>query len=259
MKHKSFKYALFRSMTALFLCLVMWIGTTYAWLTQTMTTEKNILVSGNMDVELQYAKTDSRITNIEDLEWRTVGPGDELFKEVGWVPSDLDIVYLRVVNKGQIDVMYELNVNLTDEIQGTNTKHEDYWLSQHIYGTVLEYDSLAEMNISSLENFRTYIDASPQAGTSVALDDPDWDTDGVKTLVRAKLEADTEDGNGVQISEPIAVLLGMPTRTTEANYLESKDEDDPLKHMSTFDLSVTLAVTQAIYDGVDGADNHVED
>ncbi len=48
------KKALRGSLFALFLCIVLLIGTTFAWFTDTASTGVNKIQSGTLDVELQY-------------------------------------------------------------------------------------------------------------------------------------------------------------------------------------------------------------
>ena len=252
MKHKQLKYALFRSMAALLLCLVMWMGTTYAWMVDSVTSSQNIIQSGTLDVELQYAKADASITNIQDLEWKTVGPDDALFKEVGWVPSDMDMVYLRVVNHGEIDAKYQLTLHMYDETVGKNAENEEYRLSDYINGKVLDSDYLETANISTVENFRMYIDTPIEIDLedddpAVPLTSIEWGIEGTRVLDEGTVKAHSEDANTTQddtISAPIAVLLGMPSVTSEANYKESDDSEDPYKYLSTFKLGISLVATQ---------------
>ena len=49
------KKALRGSLLALFLCIVLLIGTTFAWFTDTASTGVNKIQAGNLDVELEYS------------------------------------------------------------------------------------------------------------------------------------------------------------------------------------------------------------
>ena len=48
------KMALVHSVIALLLCCSMLIGTTFAWFTDSVTSGKNRIIAGNLDVELAY-------------------------------------------------------------------------------------------------------------------------------------------------------------------------------------------------------------
>ena len=74
-KKRSTKSALLWSVLSLFLCISMLAGTTFAWFTDSVTSANNIIQSGNLDVELKYAKIDGG--NL--TAWDTVGGKDNIF------------------------------------------------------------------------------------------------------------------------------------------------------------------------------------
>ena len=51
---KSTKRSLLLSVLSLMLCITMLLGTTYAWFTDSVTSGKNKIVAGNLDVELTH-------------------------------------------------------------------------------------------------------------------------------------------------------------------------------------------------------------
>ena len=51
---RSTKKTLLMSAVCLFLCMAMLIGTTYAWFTDSVSSENNLIMSGNLDIELEY-------------------------------------------------------------------------------------------------------------------------------------------------------------------------------------------------------------
>ena len=54
-KTRSTKKALLLSAFSLLICFSMLIGTTFAWFTDSVTSANNIIKSGNLDIELEYA------------------------------------------------------------------------------------------------------------------------------------------------------------------------------------------------------------
>ena len=76
------KKALRGSLFALFLCIVLLIGTTFAWFTDTASTGVNKIQSGTLDVELQYKNNDTW-TNAENktLEFKKAVAGEEVLWE----------------------------------------------------------------------------------------------------------------------------------------------------------------------------------
>ena len=65
-KKKQTKRALLSSIVSLILCFTMLLGTTFAWFTDTASTGRNVIKSGNLDIELYYK------TSLEDEEWKAV-------------------------------------------------------------------------------------------------------------------------------------------------------------------------------------------
>ncbi len=62
---KATKRALLTSVMALVMCVVMLVGTTFAWFTDTASTGVNKITSGNLHVEIQ----DKEGTEIDTLKW----------------------------------------------------------------------------------------------------------------------------------------------------------------------------------------------
>ena len=93
------KKALRGSLFALFLCIVLLIGTTFAWFTDTASTGVNKIQAGNLDVELRYS-TDMQT-------WKEATDQTKLFDDNAlWEPGYTQIVYLKVVNKGNLALKY---------------------------------------------------------------------------------------------------------------------------------------------------------
>lgn len=52
---KTTKGALFTSVVAMLLCLVMLIGTTFAWFTDSVVNTGNRIQAGDLDIEVEYS------------------------------------------------------------------------------------------------------------------------------------------------------------------------------------------------------------
>ena len=141
---KSTKRSLFLSAMALLLCTSMLIGTTYAWFTESVSSVNNIITGGNLDVELEW-------WNATDKEWQPVTKDTNVFMEdTYWEPGHTEVVYLKVSNKGDLSLKYQLGVNVADEVHGTNVDGKDFLLSEKIYfdaietATEVKYENRAE-------------------------------------------------------------------------------------------------------------------
>lgn len=123
------KRALLTSVLALVLSLAMLAGTTFAWFTDTASTGVNRIVSGNLDVGLQYwgVGEDGKKT------WLTAENSEELFDENAlWEPGYTQIVYLKVENNGNLALTYAMQITPVHETVGVNVDGEEFKLSDYI-------------------------------------------------------------------------------------------------------------------------------
>ena len=123
------KRALLTSVLALVLSLAMLAGSTFAWFTDTASTGVNRIVSGNLDVGLQYwgVGEDGQKT------WLTAESSEELFDENAlWEPGYTQIVYLKVKNNGNLALTYAMQITPVRETVGINVDGEQFKLSDYI-------------------------------------------------------------------------------------------------------------------------------
>ena len=104
------KKALRGSLFALFLCIVLLIGTTFAWFTDTASTGVNKIQAGNLDVELQYNHNGTW----ENAEGQTLDFQKAAGKEseaILWEPGcTYKLPEIKVVNKGNLALKYTVKV-----------------------------------------------------------------------------------------------------------------------------------------------------
>ena len=119
------KHALWASVTAIALCMVMLVGTTFAWFTDTATTAVNKIQAGNLDVEVKYSKDFST--------WKKVDETTKLFEDsTVWEPGRTEIVYLQVKNAGTLALKYTLGLYNIYENRGKNVAGQYYYLSNYV-------------------------------------------------------------------------------------------------------------------------------
>lgn len=119
------KRALLTSVLALVLSLAMLAGTTFAWFTDTASTGVNRIVSGNLDVGLQYWDKESGWLDAEDSK-------DLFDKNALWEPGYTQIVYLKVKNNGNLALTYAMQITPVHEQLGINVDGEEFKLSDYI-------------------------------------------------------------------------------------------------------------------------------
>ncbi len=108
---KMTRRALFTSVVAMFVCITMLIGTTFAWFTDTASTAVNKIQAGTLDVALEMS-TDG--TNWETAEGKTLTfktADNRAADQILWEPGcTYELPKLRVVNKGNLALKYKIQI-----------------------------------------------------------------------------------------------------------------------------------------------------
>ena len=109
---KQTKRALLTSIMALVMCVVMLVGTTFAWFTDTATTSVNTIKSGNLHVEIQNKEG----TAIDKLEWVKEN-GDVIANQddILWEPGCTYLLTpFKIVNTGNLALKYKIEITGLD-------------------------------------------------------------------------------------------------------------------------------------------------
>ena len=105
---KATKRALLTSVMALVMCVVMLVGTTFAWFTDTASTAVNKIQAGNLDVDIvgEDGKTlDGKTLNFKDANNNT---------DILWEPGATFFTQgFKIVNKGNLALKYKVVVSGT--------------------------------------------------------------------------------------------------------------------------------------------------
>ena len=216
------KRALLTSVLALVLSLAMLAGTTFAWFTDTASTGVNRIVSGNLDVGLEY-------WGGAESGWLTAENSKDLFDENAlWEPGYTQIVYLKVKNNGNLALTYAMQITPVHETVGVNVDGEEFKLSDYIkFGwTTFTADENGAPVALDREAAQTGVGDGAQLG---------------KTLHR-QAEQPMEAG----AEELVALVAWMPENVgNEANYSTVQP---------TIELSLKVLATQAAVES-DSFDN----
>ncbi|MBR5791406.1 MAG: SipW-dependent-type signal peptide-containing protein, partial [Phascolarctobacterium sp.] len=129
MATKATKRALLSSALALVVCVSMLIGTTFAWFTDSVVSDKNIIKSGNLDIELEYWN---------GTEWADVEGASDVITNNLFEPGVTEVAYLRLANAGSLALKYQLGINVVSETEGVNAKGDSFKLSDYIQFGVVE-------------------------------------------------------------------------------------------------------------------------
>ena len=110
------KPSLVASIVLLFMCFSMLLGTTFAWFTDSATSAGNKIVAGTLDVDLLMWDGDS-YEDIGDSNAPIFGKGSLAQNnnaETLWEPGKTQVVYLKIVNNGTLDLKYSVAINVRD-------------------------------------------------------------------------------------------------------------------------------------------------
>ena len=216
------KRALLTSVLALVLSLAMLAGSTFAWFTDTASTGVNRIVSGNLDVGLEY-------WGGAESGWLTAENSEDLFdKNALWEPGYTQIIYLRVANNGNLALTYAMQITPVHETVGVNVDGEEFKLSDYIkFGwTAFTVDGTGAPVALGREAAQTGVGGGAQLGTTL------------HRQAELPLEADAE--------ELVALVAWMPEDVgNEANYSTVQP---------TIELSLKVLATQAAVES-DSFDN----
>ncbi len=107
---KATKRALLTSITALAMCVVMLVGTTFAWFTDTATANVNKIQAGNLNVALEMLDGTNWVTaEGQTLNFVKAAGGES--QAILWEPgAEYKLPKLRVVNNGNLNIKYKVEV-----------------------------------------------------------------------------------------------------------------------------------------------------
>ena len=109
---KATKRALLTSVMALVMCVVMLVGTTFAWFTDTASTAVNKIVAGNLDVDIVDEGGNS--LDGQSLSFIKAGVATDAEAAILWEPGATFFTQgFKIVNKGNLALKYKVVVSGT--------------------------------------------------------------------------------------------------------------------------------------------------
>ena len=215
---KATKRALLTSVMALVMCVVMLVGTTFAWFTDTASTGVNKIQAGNLDIELEYKNDTTR------GEFKPASKETAVFNNSAlWEPGHVEYVVLKIRNAGSLALKYKLGINIAGETGSTNVYGDSFKLSDSIKFAVIDGDK------STLGR-----DDLVAAATDSKLI-----KDGYTSVDTPLYPAGTE---GKDAEKTVTLVVWMPTGVgNEANHKTGVDAP-------TIDLGIKVDATQYTYE-----------
>jgi len=108
---KSTKRALLGSVMAMVLCMAMLVGATFAWFTDTASTNVNKIQAGNLDVALEMQNADGKWVSAEGKTLDFVKAADAKGEAILWEPGcTYELPALRIRNNGNLALKYKVAI-----------------------------------------------------------------------------------------------------------------------------------------------------
>lgn len=205
-KSKQTKRALFSSALALILCFTMLLGTTFAWFTDTVSTNVNRIQSGKLEVDLQDENGDSLVGG--QLLFKNADDTTDILWEPG---ATFETGKFKVVSTGNLALQYKIELN--------GVKVSDNKLME-----VIKFKIVDESGTVDLNNFEGHLTpSSPSSG-----------------LMRISATMDSNAGNEYQNLEYAGVSI---TIYAAQDTVEKDINDDQYDVDATYDDEVAVVNT----------------
>ena len=215
------KRALLTSVIALVMCVVMLVGTTFAWFTDTASTGVNKIVSGNLKVDIIGADNEN---HVEKLNFKNAAgaEGEALL----WEPGCRYLtVGFRIANKGNLALKWKAEINKDNIVDGKaapTAKDGKSLLDVIDFYVVTSTDENADA--VAIENFTGNLAKGAKSGvyyikgvmqTTAGNDYQDLTLDGITITVYATQDTVENDSFGNEYDEdatyPVASAAEMKT------------------------------------------------
>ena len=223
------------SLMALILCFSMLMGTTFAWFTDSVTSENNIIKSGSLKVAMDYSnKYEGDATT-----WTDASKG-AIFNYQYWEPGYSEVKFIKITNAGDLALQFKLDIiPAVAAVAGEINLADVIDVYSVIADNADELAALATLNLASKDSWATVA----SAGTLTSLM---GDVDGAARgylLPKSGVGAVTAEGLGLTAAEfaalpqgEIIVALKLTMKETAGNEYQNLKVGDG--------FSVRLMATQ---------------
>ena len=132
------RIALALSLCALVIWGILGTGASLAWFVDTSEEVTNIFHTANFDLEVSH-RTD-------DYKWETIDAKTDIFDdEALYEPGYVQVIYLKVENKGDRAFDFYTAISVKGSTTATNVFGQQFWLHEHLKFGVAIADSVEEM------------------------------------------------------------------------------------------------------------------
>ena len=248
---KATKRALLTSVMALVMCVVMLVGTTFAWFTDTASTAVNKIQAGNLKVDIvdEDGKSVAKGSTKRALDFVSAGEGDAVRKgeTILWEPN---CTYLtegfQIKNGGNLALKWKVEINkdrVTNSVVGGEVTPSKSLLE------VIDFSIVdASGNTVDIDNFTGHI--RPAAGSDA--------NTGLSGVYKIKAHMDANAGNDYQnlTLDGITITVYATQDTVENDSFNNQYDKYAQYGERTVKNEAPVVGTNGIYGLVDsGRDN----
>lgn len=126
-KFNTTKSKLLSSLLILALCVTMFVGSTYAWFTDSVTSAGNIITSGTLDVTMEWADGTKAVPALDSAEWNDASQGP-MFTNQLWEPGFVDVKHIKIANEGTLALEYEVSILANGEVSNLANVIDVYYV-----------------------------------------------------------------------------------------------------------------------------------
>ena len=226
------KRALLTSVMALVMCVVMLVGTTFAWFTDTASTGVNKIQAGNLDITVEYAKEkmndDGTLAGVL-TDWKPIDNATNVFDPNAlWEPGRTEYVVFRITNNGNLALKFKLSLETLAQKPGTNKANEPFYLADYLCASAQVNPNVIGSGMSGIGAFMTKLNDLGSAGVQNVFD-PEY-----HPLTDATVNGTLLPGK----TNCVPMAIWMPTSVgNEANAIDSENA-------ATIDFGITVVATQ---------------
>ncbi len=246
-KSKATKRTLLLSVLAMLLCMVMLVGTTFAWFTDSASTAVNTIQAGTLDIALEMKDASGNWVTAEGqtLSFKKAEGSEEILWEPG---ATYALPAIKIVNKGNLWLKYKVEIAEGITKNASNGESNvsllnviDFYV---IEGEVEEMPALGDAKTLA-EYFAQSeaTDGNPHPGTPLAPSGSDGSSSKLLTIVGHMQEDAGNEYQGLKL-DSVAITV-LATQHTE--------EYDSFNN--TYDANAVYSVSVKNQDDLDNALN----
>ena len=225
-KSKATKRTLLLSVLAMLLCMVMLVGTTFAWFTDSASTAVNTIQAGTLDVDLVDVNGNSLVGQPLSFKKAEGHENDEILWEPG---ATYALPAIKIVNKGNLWLKYKVEVAEGITKKGQETSGVSLLNAIDFYVIEGEVNQMPDLNgATTLANYFAQSEATgenPHPGVPLAPSGSDGSSSKLLTIVGHMKETAGNDYQGLTLDGVAITVLATQYTKEHDSYTDQYDKD----------------------------------